>query len=109
MEEQDYYLRLIESDNININKDGFHWKGHGRTAIIYFVENHSIIPIEAEMPGVDYLDVLVYGESQHIERRYYPEKKESEIIPLEDRFRIQSLLVKWLNKKRLRHDIKVGE
>lgn len=108
MGEEDIFLKLIEKDEMTSDKEGFHWKSHGRTAIIYFVENNSIVPIQAEMPGVDYLDILVYGETQHIERRYYLNDKRYEIIPVEDRFRIQALLVQWLKSKELRHDIDVG-
>jgi hypothetical protein len=109
MEEEDYYLKLIEKDNINISRKGFYLRGHNNTGVIYFVENHSVTPIEIEMPESDYLDVIVYGEIQLIERRYYIEKKESQVIPLEDRYRIQALLLKWLDKKSLRRDLHAGQ
>ena len=109
MGQEAYYFELIQKDNINTEQEGFHWKSHGRTAIIYYVENNSVVPIEAEMPGVDTYDVLVYGETQHIATRYYPNEKKHEEISLEDRFRIQGLLVKWLDNKGARHDIMIGQ
>ncbi|GAA0180874.1 hypothetical protein SH2C18_34930 [Clostridium sediminicola] len=105
MRNEDIYLKLIVEDKINGDKDGFHWKSHGRTAMIYFVENNSIVPIEVEMPGVEYLDVLVYGEIEHIKNRYCIDNNKWEVIAIEDRFRIQNLLVQWLNSKSLRHDV----
>lgn len=42
-------------------------------------------------------------------QRYYPADKRYEIISVEDRFRIQGLLVQWLSNKGLRHDIDVGK
>jgi hypothetical protein len=105
---EEIYLKLINEDGINNYEDGFLFKSHGRTAMIYFIENKSIVPFEVEMPGVDYLDVLVYGETQHIKRRYIPDNKQWEVISIDDRFRIQSLLVQWLLSKGLRHNIMIG-
>lgn len=105
---EEIYLKLINEDKINTNEYGFHFKSHGRTAMIYFVENNTIVPVEAEMPGVDYLDVLVYGETDHIKLRYCCDKRQWEEVPIEDRFRIQDLLVQWLNCNGLRHDIMIG-
>jgi hypothetical protein len=78
-------------------------------ANIYFVENQSITIIYAEMPAVKEYDVLVFGETEHINRRYYPNDHRVETIPIEDRFRIQGLLVDWLANKGMRHDIRVGK
>lgn len=109
MREEDYIFKYLEEDKINEKEEGFHWRSHGRSAYIYFIENSSITPIYVEMPGVDSLDVLVYGETKHIERRYSINDKSYEVIPLEDRFRIQNLLLQWLNSKGLRHDIEIGK
>lgn len=67
------------------------------------------MPIYAEMPGVDYLDILVFGETKHIDKRYYIKEQKVEVIQHEDRLRIQGLLVKWLAEKGWRHDIMIGE
>lgn len=106
---QDYGFDYIRRDKISQKDNGFHWRSHGRSAIIYFVENSAIVPIYAEMPGVDYLDILVFGETHHIEKRYHIEENKVETIPMHERFKIQDLLVKWLANKGWRHDIKVGE
>lgn len=103
------YFNYIKSDGININNDGFFWKSHGRTAIIYFVENSSVVPIDVEMPGVDYLDALVFGETEHIRKRYYPTNTEVQDLSQEDRIRIQRQLAIWLNDRGTRHDIRVEE
>jgi hypothetical protein len=60
------------------------------------VESQSIIIIYAEMPAIKEYDVLVFGETKHINKRYYLNEQRVETIPLEERFRIQGLLVKWL-------------
>jgi hypothetical protein len=106
---QDYGFEYIKRDKIDPKEDGFHRRNHGREAIIYFVENSGIVPIYAEMPGVEYLDILVFGETRHIQKRYYVEENKVETIPIDERFKIQDMLVKWLASKGWRHDIKVGE
>lgn len=106
---EDYIFKCFEEDKINDNEEGFHWRSHGRSAYIYFIENRSIIPIYAEMLGVNYLDILVYGETEYIKKRYYINDKSCEVISIDDRFRIQRLLIQWLNDKGLRHDIKAGK
>ncbi|CAN7503734.1 hypothetical protein LJR153_003531 [Paenibacillus sp. LjRoot153] len=95
--------------HIDPNIPGFHWRDHGRGAIIYFVENQSILNIYAEMPGVKEYDVLVFGETEHLNKRYYPIERRIEIMPLDDRLRIQELLVQWLASRGMRHDINVGK
>lgn len=45
------------------------------------------------MPGVDYLDVLVYGQIQHIRKRYYIEERKSEVLSFDERIKIQGGLV----------------
>ena len=105
---EDIYFKLINEDEINYNENGFFLKMHGRSAMFYFVENKTIVPIEAEMPGVNYFDILVYGETAHIKLKYYPENQRWVKLSLEERFRIQSLLVQWLSEKGLRHDIAIG-
>jgi hypothetical protein len=104
----DYGFREIEQDKINYNNPGFHWRSHGRSFNIYFVEKESIVIFYAEMSGVKNLDILVYGEIEHISKRYYPCENRTESIPLEERIRIQRLLVDWLAKKGMRHDIKIA-
>jgi hypothetical protein len=98
----------IEKDDLNITENGFHIRRHGRSATIYFLENLAVVPIYAEMPAVDYLDILIFGETQHIDRRYVLYEKRVEIISTDDRYRIQTGLIKWLSTNGLRHDIKVG-
>lgn len=98
----------IQQDKIDPNVLGFHWHSHGRGANIYFVENLFITIIYAEMPAVKEYDVLVFGETKHIKKRYYPNDRRVEIIPLEERFKIQELLVNWLASQGKRHDIEVG-
>ena len=102
-------FNLIAEDKIDPIDVGFHWRSHGRGAIIYYIENLGIIPIYCEMPAVDYLDVLVFGETKHIENRYYLHKKTVEHLPFEERLRIQKLLVDWLSERGCRHDINVGQ
>ncbi len=103
------YFNYLEKDCIDIHSEGFHWKSHGRTAIIYFVEDLGVVPIGVEMPGVDYLDALVYGESRDINKRYFLKNHSIEVVTLDDRLRIQELLVKWLLDNSIRHNICVGE
>lgn len=105
----DYVFKEIVQDKIDYNNPGFHWRSHGRSFNIYFVENESIVIIYAEISGVDHLDILVYGETESIDKRYYPQKNKSENIPIEERLRIQSLLVEWLANKGFRHDIQIGK
>jgi hypothetical protein len=102
-------FKEIQQDKIESTNTGFHWCSHGRGANIYFVENQSITIIYAEMPGVKEFDVLVFGETEHINRRYYPNDQRIETIPMEERFKIQALLVDWLANKGMRHDISVGK
>jgi hypothetical protein len=102
-------LKTIDQDNINLKISGFHWKSYGRCATIYYVDNLSIVPIGCEMPGVDYLDILVFGETKHINKRYYIKERKAEILSFEERIMIQELLVKWLSEKGLKHDIVVGQ
>ncbi|MFZ5987731.1 MAG: hypothetical protein ACOYWZ_11480 [Bacillota bacterium] len=106
---EDYVFKNIMEDKVDYHTPGFYFKSHGRGATIYFVENTSIVPIYAEMPGGDYLDILVFGETKHIDKRYYIKEQKVEVIQHEDRLRIQGLLVKWLAEKGWRHDIMIGE
>jgi hypothetical protein len=69
----------------------------------------GIVPIDCEMPGVDYLDVLVYGETQNIPRRYYKKEKKTEVLTFDEKLKIQGLLLKWLSEKGLRHNINTGQ
>ncbi|NOU93110.1 hypothetical protein GC093_07685 [Paenibacillus sp. LMG 31456] len=108
-EKVDQGFKEILQDKIVLNIPGFQWSSHGRGANIYFVENQSITIIYAEMPAVKEYDVLVFGETKHINKRYYPNDQKVETIPTEERFRIQHLLVDWLASKGMRHDINVGK
>lgn len=101
-------FKSIIKDEINPKISGFHWKSHGREAIIYYVENMGIVPIHCEMPGVDYFDVLVFGETDYLDKKYYLDGQIIEILPYEERLRIQGLLVQWFAEKGTRHDIKIG-
>lgn len=105
----DYCFKEIEQDKIDHQVSGFHWRSYGRSFNIYFVENNSIVIIYAEMSGVNHLDILVYGETEHISKRYYPCQNSTEGIPLNERIRIQGLLAEWLANKGMRHDIKIGK
>lgn len=102
-------FRQISEDKIDLDTPGFYWRSHYRSAYIYFVENESVIPFYCELPGVNYLDVLIFGETEFIEKRYYPGGEKVELLPFEERLRIQGLLVKWLSEKGCRHDIKAGQ
>lgn len=102
-------FKSIIEDKINPKEPGFHWKSHGREAIIYYVENMGIVPIHCEVPGVDSLDVLVFGETKHLDKKYYLDGQIIEIQPHEERLRVQGLLVQWLAEKGARHDIKIGQ
>jgi hypothetical protein len=99
----------IQNDNIDPNITGFHWRSHGRGVNIYFVESQSIVIIYGEMPGVKEYDVLVFGETEHLNKRYYASERRIESILLDERFRIQNLLVEWLVSKGMLHDISVGK
>ncbi|MDQ6423618.1 hypothetical protein RB620_29845 [Paenibacillus sp. LHD-117] len=101
-------FKSIKKDKIDLNCSGFHWVSHGRSGYIYFVENTNVLPIAIEMPGVDYLDVLVFGEIEHLSKRYNPKKYKVEELTIEERKRIQKRLVNWLNEKGLRHDLKIS-
>lgn len=105
---EDLAFKSLIEDKINPDEPGFHWRSNGRGAIIYYVENGGIMPIYCEMPGVKYLDVLVFGETEHLDKKYYLDGKKVEILAIEERLRVQELLVKWLSAKGARHDIKVG-
>lgn len=61
----------IQTYNINPNISGFHWRSHGRGVNIYFVESQSIVIIYGEMPAGRGYDVLVFGETEHLNRRYF--------------------------------------
>ncbi|MFF2484256.1 hypothetical protein [Paenibacillus sp. NPDC058071] len=106
---EDRGFEAIQKDSIYPNISGFHWRSHGRGVNIYFVEGKSIVIIYGEMPAVKDFDVLVFGETEHINKRYYMNKQRIEIIPLDDRLRIQNILVEWLASKGMRHDISVGK
>jgi hypothetical protein len=99
----------IQNDNIDPNISGFHWRSHGRGANIYFVEGHSVVIIYAEMSAVKEYDALVFGETEHINNRYFLSDYTIENIHLDERLRIQKLLVEWLASKGMRHDISVGK
>lgn len=60
------------------------------------------------MPGVKHLDILVFGETEHITEKYSLKAFQKTEIDIEERFRIQNLLVNWLESKGLRHDIQIG-
>jgi hypothetical protein len=105
----DFGFREIEQDKVDFDTPGFHWRSHGRSSTIYFVENESVVIIYGEMSGVSHLDILVYGETVHLNKRYYPKVNRTENITIEERFKIQSLLVEWLEMKGLRHDIQIGK
>lgn len=98
----------IQADGMDEAEDGFYWKSHGRAAIIYFVEHSLVLPIDVEMPGVDHLDALIYGETKYLGKRYDLTHKVSHSIDPEDRMRIQQLLIAWLALKGIRHDIAEG-
>ncbi|WP_239617927.1 hypothetical protein [Cohnella mopanensis] len=99
----------IQTDNINPNISGFHWRSHGRGVNIYFVEGQSIVIIYGEMPAVREYDVLVFGEAEHLNKRYFLSEQRIESIPLDERLRIQKMLVDWLGSQGMRHDVSVGE
>jgi len=105
----DLGFELIHNDEIDTQIAGFHWRSHGRGANIYFVDCQAVVIIFAEMSATKEYDVLVFGETQHITKRYYPLEHRYEIIPLDERLRIQGLLVEWLESKGMRHDIKIGK
>lgn len=102
-------VKRMVQDTINLEVSGFHWKSYGRSATIYYVDKLSIVPIGCEMSGLDYLDILVFGETKHINKRYYIKERKAEILSFEERIMIQELLVKWLSEKGLKHDIVVGQ
>ncbi|WP_307203324.1 hypothetical protein [Paenibacillus harenae] len=89
--------------------DGFLIKTHERGGYIYFKEDSFIVPIAIEMPGVRGLDMLVFGETEHITHKYNLKNKEIKKIEIEERFRIQNLLAKWLEQKNIKHDIQIGK
>ncbi|QHT59885.1 hypothetical protein GXP70_07925 [Paenibacillus lycopersici] len=109
MNNSSYIFNSILNDLGESAVPGFHIKTHGRGGFIYYVEDEYIIPIAIEMPGVDYLDILVFGETEHIKTKYYLKSNHSETLILEERFRIQNLLVKWLEQKGKIHDIQIGK
>ncbi|MBM7565519.1 hypothetical protein [Paenibacillus sacheonensis] len=95
----------ISRDNVDLHKEGFVMVTRGRGGNIYFVEHQAVVVIGIEMPGVADLDVLVYGELQYIVNRYDPIRRTAEQLTIEERKRIQKLLIEWLALKGLRHDI----
>lgn len=109
MDHSSYIFKRIDED-LRINfQNGFYLKTHGRGGFIYYIEGKYVVPILIEMPGVPYLDILVFGETEHITHRYFPKIKKVETIDIKDRFKIQIKLVKWLEDQGIRHDIKIGK
>lgn len=108
MQNDEPFEQRMRSDGVDPAQDGFLLKRHGRAMTIYFVENRTVLPIDAEMPGIAALDILVYGETISLKRRYRADTRQWEEIPAPDRFRVQHLLVQWLRDQGLRHDISVG-
>lgn len=52
---------------------------------------------------------FVFGETEHINNRNFLSDHMIENIHLNERLRIQKLLVEWLASKGIRHDIRVGK
>jgi hypothetical protein len=101
--EDNTFKRIIES-KIDYHTPGFYFKTYGRAGTIYFVEDDSIVvPIYAEWPAIKELDILIFGETKHIDKRYYIKEQIVEVIKYEDRVRIQGLLVKWLDERGWRY------
>jgi hypothetical protein len=109
LNKDDLPFESIKKDNVILHQDGFVMVTHGRGGNIYFVEDQLVVVIGIEMPGVDYLDVLVYGELEYIVNRYDPIHHTAEQLSNEERERIQKLLIEWLALKGLRHDINTQE
>jgi uncharacterized protein YbaR (Trm112 family) len=84
-----------------IKKDGFHMKPQGRWGIIYHIDNGKVLELDWEISGVPQYDILLEFETLH-----------SWSIPdgipimLEEELTIRRKLLDWLNKKKIRSDLR---
>ena len=109
MGESEYTLSSILTDISEDTAEGFHIKTHGRGGYIYYKEDSSVVPNAIEMPAVQNVDLLVFGEIEHITQKYHLKSREIKTIEIEERLRIQNLLVDWLEQKNVKHDIQIGK
>jgi hypothetical protein len=57
-----------------LKTQGFHIKDHGRSGMIYFVENDKFCEIYYEISGVSQYDILIFFDS--LSEWAFPQKKE---------------------------------
>ncbi|PKA10836.1 hypothetical protein CH372_17285 [Leptospira meyeri] len=85
--------------------DGFHHIQTGRAGYIYYIENEFVVPIMTEMSGSNEYNLLVSGELEYLSEKFDLKHSTSEIILTKERKRIQKLLIDWLSKQKIRHDL----
>lgn len=100
------WAATLAKENVPLEENGLYWRANGKTAHLYYVEDGKVLPIACEMPAVTHLDVLCFGETEHLDRWVYPNENE---IPQDERLVIQRRVVDWFAQEGMRHDIKVGE
>lgn len=100
------WLHYITEDKIDLNRNGFTLKWHGRCPCIYFVEDNSVVCIDGEAPGNNEFDILLFGEPKYITKRYFLNPKRAQTLSTAESLKVHKLLCSWLEGSNIRHDIK---
>lgn len=83
-----------------LKTQGFHIKDHGRSGMIYFVENEKFCEIYYEISGVSQYDILIFFDS--LSEWAFPQKKE---MMDNEKEAIKESLAIWLQIKKIKADL----
>jgi hypothetical protein len=91
-----------QRDKLNelLKVNGFHIKYHGRSGMIYYIDNGKVLEIEFEMSGVPQYDLLVYFDT--LKGWTIPR---SDPFGFNEQSEIRERLLEWLKSKRIKSDL----
>lgn len=91
-------------DKLNelLKVNGFHIKHHGRSGMIYYIDDGKVLEISFEMSGVRQYDLLLYFDT--IKGWTIPK---NEPFAFNQQSEIRERLLEWLKSKRLKSDLEL--
>ncbi|MGM0601399.1 MAG: hypothetical protein ACQETH_16430 [Candidatus Rifleibacteriota bacterium] len=89
--------KLIISDEVPLDDDGFHWRPKGHKGTIYYIERGKLLTVTAEVfHDPEKCDIVVYGSKKNLEKWDYPDKKPLTSQEIE---KVHRQLLKWLKAR----------
>jgi len=86
------------NDLLKVN--GFHIKYHGRSGIIYYIDNGKVLEIGFEMSAVREYDLLLYFDALKVWTI-----PGNEPFAFREQSAIREKLLEWLKSKRIKSDL----